>query len=86
MLLLEQIITTNMQNKTYNTADICEKAHDKTDEETAKKGIEMDCVPDCEEHGESEEHYTTEAQEIFDKWFSILEREYESNPNYRREE
>lgn len=46
-------------------ADVCELAHKRTVAECAIKGIQVDASKDCE-------HYTPEAQTIFDKHYDAI--------------
>lgn len=61
-------------------ADICELAHKRTVRECNKKKIKVDCnssmlCGDNDVHRTDEEngdHYTTDAQEIFDKHYDYI--------------
>lgn len=76
-----------MAQKTFNTADICEAAHYLTVRDCKREKITLNCHKGkCTHDGEGEVHYSTKAQEIFDKHFDIIEEQYESNPNITREE
>ena len=60
--------------KEFDTADVCEEAHKRTKEECKDKGITLD-KPFIEGR---EQHYTGEAQTIFNRHFDEVEEEFEN--------
>jgi len=59
--------------KEFDTADVAEEAHKRTKEECKDKGITLD-KPFIEGN---EQHYTGEAQTIFNRHFDEVEEEFE---------
>ncbi len=62
--------------KSVDSADICEMAHDKTVYDCAHLEYEVDCTG-CEDCEDGITHYSKQAQDIFNEHFDRIESEYE---------
>lgn len=71
---------TKLEKQCETMADVCELAHKRTVRECRKLKIKVDCISsmlcgDNDNHREDNEvgdHYTLEAQEIFDKHYDKI--------------
>jgi len=59
--------------KEYDTADICEEAHKRTEQECKEKGIMLDTID-----VKGDIRYTEKAQDIFNRHFDEVEEEFEN--------
>ncbi len=68
---------TKPERQCKTMADVCELAHARTVRECKKKKIRVDCVSkfkdgECVIHDNTDMHYTTRAQDIFDKHYNHI--------------